>query len=147
MSMTPAARLPRTLAALTIAAGLAHLPVTPEHLREAPYVGVSFVVFAVVAVVLGAYCWLRPSDHRGVAVAGVLSAAAIVTYAATRLVAFPEIGDDVGNWAEPWGVVSVLLETAAVVVAVLSRRVVAGASLRAHVVRVGESAVPRRAAA
>ena len=42
----------------------------------------------------------------GVEVAGALCASASGAYAATRLIAFPQIGDDVGNWLERWGVVS-----------------------------------------
>lgn len=132
---------------LTIGAGLAHVPVTAEHLREAPYVGVSFVVFAVVAVALGGYLWWRPASRRGVDLAAVLCAAAVVTYAATRLVAFPQIADDVGNWADPWGVVSVTLEALAVVASAVSRRAVAVASPRARVVPAADSGVPRRAVA
>lgn len=145
--MTSAARISRAVSVLTIAAGLAHLPVTPQHLREAPYVGVSFAVFAVVAVAVGGYIWWRPQSARSVAAAGVLSAAAVVTYAATRLVAFPQIADDVGNWVEPWGVVSVLLESAAVVAAAISLRGVAGVSLHARVAQAEDSAAPQRAAA
>ena len=145
--MTLTTRTTRALAVLTAAAGLAHLPVTPEHLDEAPYVGVSFAVFAVVAVALGGYLWLRPAGRRGVEIAAALCAAAVATYGATRLIAFPQIGDDVGNWFEPWGVVSVALESLAVVVALVSRRVAAGASLPVHVAPAEGSAVPQRAAA
>jgi len=147
MSVTSTARATRALAVLTAAAGLAHLPVTREHLREAPYVGVSFAVFAAVGVALGIYLWVRPASRRGIAIAGALCAAAVATYAATRLVAFPQIGDDVGNWLEPWGVVSVVLEVLAVVAAVFSGRVVAAASRRVRAVPVVDSAAPQRAAA
>lgn len=147
MSMTQTARTTRTLAVLTIAAGLAHLPVTPEHLREAPYVGISFALFAAACVALGSSLWRRPLNRAGVDVAGALCTAALVTYAATRLVAFPQIGDDVGNWLEPWGVVCVTLESLAVVVAVVSRRGAVAASPRARAVEAEDSAVRQRAAA
>lgn len=42
---------------------------------------------------------------------------AILGYIATRLIAFPELAGDVGNWFEPLGVVSVLAECAAVAIA------------------------------
>lgn len=147
MSLTSSARVARALAVLTAAAGLAHLPVTREHLNEAPYVGVSFAVFAVVGVALGGYLWLRPTSRRAVELAGALCAAAVATYAATRLVAFPQIGDDVGNWLEPWGVVSVALETLAVVAAAVSLRGGVAASRPVHVVPAEGSAAPQRAAA
>jgi hypothetical protein len=147
MSMTQNARRTRALAVLVAAAGLAHLPVTPEHLREAPYVGISFALFAAAAVVLATCLWMRPRSGVGVVVAGALSAAALVTYVATRLVAFPQIADDVGNWLEPWGVICVALELAAVVVAVVSRRAGAAAWQPVPAVPAADSAAPRRVAA
>jgi len=135
------------LAVLTIAAGLAHLPVVPEHLEEAPYMGALFVAFAVVASLTGALLLLLRQRLWLVDAAGVLCAAAVVTYAATRLVAFPQIGDDVGNWLEPWGVVSIALETAVVVLAAVSRRAVAFASRSGPVSRAEQRAVQQRAVA
>ncbi len=38
-------------------------------------------------------------------------------YALTRLTAFPQLADDVGNWLEPLGVTSVLAETTVVLAA------------------------------
>lgn len=46
----------------------------------------------------------------------------IVGYAATRLVAFPMLADDVGNWLEPLGVVSIIAETIVVVASVAALR-------------------------
>jgi hypothetical protein len=51
------------------------------------------------------------------AAAGAVCGAAVATYAATRLVAFPQLADDVGSWFEPLGVVSVVAETAVVAAA------------------------------
>lgn len=145
--MNSTARVTRALAVVTVAAGLAHLPVTPEHLEEAPYVGVSFAVFAAVCLLAGGYLWVRPTSRRVITFVGGLCAVALATYAATRLVAFPQIGDDVGNWLEPWGIASIALEAAAVALAVLSDRAVAAASRPAHAVPVAGSAGPLRAAA
>jgi hypothetical protein len=136
----------RTLAAVSVAAGLAHLPVAPEHLREAPYLGVLFVVFAVIATALGALLWLCPANWA-VGSVGMLCGAAVVAYAATRLVAFPQISDDVGNWLEPWGVVSVALELVAVVIVGVNRHGAAAASRPAHAVRVAARAARPRAVA
>ena len=147
MSMTQAAGRARALSVLTVAAGLAHLPVTPEHLREAPYVGISFALFAASGVVLGGYLWARPRSRVAVVLAGSLCAAAVLTYVATRLVAFPQIGDDVGNWLEPWGVVSVTLEAMAVIAALVIRRGGAAFSRPSPRPPVEVEAVPQRAAA
>lgn len=104
------------VAALLVAAGVVHIPVTPEHLREAPYMGVAFAAFVVVAFVTAAVLAVR--DSRGVYLfVMALGAAAVLTYAATRVVAFPELGDDVGNWGETLGVLSIATEAAAVALA------------------------------
>ena len=108
-------------AALVVAiavAAVAHIPVIAPHLDEAPYMGVLFIVFTVacfglgVAVALTGKAWAYLAS---VAVCG----AGVVTYAATRLVAFPQLSDDVGNWFEPLGVVSVISEAVVVALALL----------------------------
>jgi hypothetical protein len=40
---------------------------------------------------------------------------AVIGYGATRLIAFPQLADDVGHWFEPLGMVSVVAESVAVV--------------------------------
>lgn len=101
------------VAALFVAAG-AHVPVIPEHLREAPYMGVLFVGFTAVAVALALLLAVRGAAPMPFAMAGLLCAAAIVAYCLTRLVAFPQLADDVGNWGEPAGVVSIASESVVV---------------------------------
>jgi hypothetical protein len=100
-------------------AALAHVPVIAPHLREAPYLGEEFIVLTAACALLGiavlvcdsaaAYCLVATTC--GLAIAG---------YAATRLLALPLVHDDVGNWLEPLGVLSVSAEAAAVVSAVLA---------------------------
>jgi hypothetical protein len=109
---------------LALAAGVAaaaHVPVIGEHLREAPYMGVLFVVLtsACVLLALAALVYDAPIVYGAAAVTCGL---AIIGYAATRLVAFPMLADDVGNWLEPLGVVSVLSESVVVVAAILALR-------------------------
>ena len=101
-------------------AGLAHVPPTSHHLAEAPYAGAAFVGFTLACVAL--LLALSSSPSRPVLLAsGVLCAVAIGTYAATRLVAFPGLAHDVGDWLDPYGVVSVAAE--ALVVAAAARAV------------------------
>jgi hypothetical protein len=92
---------------VTIAA--AHVPVTREHLTEAPYVGWSFIALEIAAVTL-AYVLVLRDTRRAWAAAAVLPTLAILGYALTRSVALPQIGDDVGNWTEPLGVVALSAE-------------------------------------
>ena len=111
-------RLPVAAAALVAAA--AHVPVTGEHLREATYIGVLFVVLEVVLGVLAVLLVLQ-AGRRVWAAAGIVPSAAVAAYVASRTVGLPQIRDDVGNWDEPLGVVSVVFESAMVLM-VLARR-------------------------
>ena len=98
------------VAATALVAAAAHVPVTGEHLREAPYIGVLFIALEVALVVLAGLVLVSSSRLVWWA-AAVVPALAIVAYAVSRTVGLPQIGDDVGNWTEPLGVVSVVAET------------------------------------
>ena len=108
-------RWPTAIALLVAAA--AHVPVIPEHLREAPYMGWLFVGFTVVAAITAVVVAVRGTAPAPFFAAGALCAAAIGAYALTRLIAFPELADDVGNWGEPLGVTSVASEAVVVALA------------------------------
>jgi hypothetical protein len=109
------------LVGAALVAAAAHVPVTGEHLAEAPYMGWAFVVFSAVCAGLALAAALR--DDRLVQGAMVLwCGGALATYAATRLVAFPLLADDVGSWVEPWGVLSVLSEAVTVALGVTALR-------------------------
>jgi len=104
-------------AALAVVIAAAHIPVTAEHLSEAPYIGWSFVALECVAVLLALMLVTRDIGITWMA-AGIVPALAIAAYVVTRSVALPQISDDVGNWTEPLGVVAVSAEALLVVVAV-----------------------------
>jgi hypothetical protein len=106
--------------ALLFVTALAHVPVIPDHLREAPYMGVLFVLFTLAAFTLAAVLAARPAAVL-YPVAGALCVAAVLAYAATRLVAFPQLADDVGDWTEPWGMVAVAAELGVVLVTAAAR--------------------------
>lgn len=102
---------------LLIIAAVAHVPVTVEHLKEAPYMGVLFGMFTVAALLVAGALAAGATSGRYV-VAAALCTAAVAAYVATRLVAFPLLSDDVGAWSEPLGLLSVGLETAVMLLAV-----------------------------
>ena len=107
-----------TVTAIGVAA-VAHVPVIAPHLEEAPSMGVLFIVFTGVCLALGAAILLTHKTwayRSAVAVCG----SAVLVYGATRLVAFPQLSDDVGNWFEPLGIVSVLSESVVVALALTS---------------------------
>jgi hypothetical protein len=106
--------------AALVAAG-AHVPVIAPHLDEAPYMGVLFVVLTVGCLVIATAALVR--DTAAVYALAVLTCGlAVLGYAATRLVAFPMLGDDVGNWLEPLGIISVVSELVVVGAAVMALR-------------------------
>jgi hypothetical protein len=115
--------LGRATASLAVVAGVAHVPVTPSHLEEAPYIGVLFVLLTTVMVV-GATLLLATDGSAAYAVLGLSAVAAVAAYAVSRTVGLPLMSDDIGNWAEPLGLVSIVSESllAVVCAVVLWRR-------------------------
>lgn len=93
------------------------MPLIGEHLEAAPYMGVLFILLTIACGLLAALVLWRDAPATYLA-AAVLCATAIAAYAATRLVPFPLLEDDVADWLEPLGVMAVLSELGVVVVAV-----------------------------
>ncbi|HEY0811999.1 MAG TPA: hypothetical protein VGE11_01860 [Pseudonocardia sp.] len=114
------------LAAAALAAAAAHLPVTGPHLQEAPYMGMAFILLISTLLVLTTAALTYDNTAVYIATA-VTCGLAITAYAATRTLTFPQLGDDVGNWLEPLGVVSVSCETVALASAVIVLRRTPGA--------------------
>ena len=114
----------RTPARFVVSAGallvaVAHILVTPEHLEEVPYLGILFVLLTIACSAIAIVVLVHDASLV-YAVAGGICAATILGYVATRLVAFPMLADDVGNWWEPLGVVSVISEGVVVVAALMA---------------------------
>lgn len=104
-----------------VVAAVAHIPVIKPHLAEAPYMGALFILLTAACLTLA----VTLTIHDGVVVyaLSVLTCGlAVVGYAATRMVAFPMLSDDVDNWLEPLGVVSICTETVVVIAACLAIR-------------------------
>lgn len=101
-------RYPAAVLALT--AGLAHVPVTPTHLQEAPYIGVLFILLTVACVLLAALLLIADSVAVWATVGGICLLA-VAAYIISRTIGLPLMADDIGNWLDPLGVVSVLTES------------------------------------
>lgn len=84
------------LAALALVAAAAHVPVIGPHLDEAPYLGEEFIVLtaACLLLALGA---LVCDSVAVYAMSALACGLAVIGYVITRLVAFPQLGDEVGN--------------------------------------------------
>jgi hypothetical protein len=95
-----------------------HVPLIPEHLEEAPYVGWLFVALSVVSVVFAVLVvrWDTPAVW---AASGQLTLLAVVGFVASRTVGLPQIADDIGNWTEPLGYPAVAAELLASLLAVV----------------------------
>ncbi|HEY6932248.1 MAG TPA: hypothetical protein VI452_02520 [Marmoricola sp.] len=114
----PPVRSPfRWAAALTllVTAGT-HIPLIPEHLEEAPYVGALFIALSLVSSILAVAVVVR--DVPAVwAISGTVTLLALVAFLVSRTVGLPQIGDDIGNWTEPLGYPALAAELATVVLA------------------------------
>jgi hypothetical protein len=104
---------------LLLVTAATHIPLVPEHLEEAPYIGVLFIALSVASVVLAVV--LIVADTPAVwAATGVMTALAVVAFVVSRTVGLPQIGDDIGNWTEPLGFPALAAEALAAVVAAVA---------------------------
>lgn len=94
--------------ALLVAAD-AHMPVTPEHLHEAPYIGALFLALTLVCLALVVALTLHDSPALYVATA-LVTGLAFLAYVLSRSIGLPQITDDIGDWLDPLGVASIVSE-------------------------------------
>ena len=73
---------------LAVSAGV-HAGLVPEHLREAPQIGVSFVLATGLLLAVAAAIAIRPDDRRAVRAAQVLIAGLLIAYLASRTTGIP----------------------------------------------------------
>ena len=108
---------------LLLLAGVAwiHFKDIPDKLGETAYLGWLYILLVVGCAAAGA--WLMSERWRwGYALGSLISAGAIVFFVLTRSVGLPNAKGDIGNWFEPAGIVSLLLEAAFLVVALSAGR-------------------------
>jgi len=79
--------------ACAISAGV-HLGLVPEHLHEAPALGVSFIVSVFLLALATVAVALRPNDLRAVRLTGLLLAGLLVAFAASRTTGLPLLQPD-----------------------------------------------------
>lgn len=119
---------------------VAHVPVTGDHLDEAPYIGALFIALEVVSAVV-ALVLLRRDSRATAAVAVLIGALAIIAYVVSRSAGLPQIEDDIGNWAEPLGVVSITAEAGMVLFGAAAMSRVGAAAVRRSVALAGSLAL------
>jgi hypothetical protein len=106
-------------AALGIVAGLAHVPVTPAHLQQAPYIGTLFIVFTTVSLLASTLLLISDSPAAWLVLAGSCLLA-VGAFVISRTLGLPLMSDDIGYWSDPLGIVSVATESAVVLLAAVA---------------------------
>lgn len=104
-----------------------HIPLIPEHLHEAPYVGVLFILIAVVSIVLAVAIVVRDLPLVWMT-SGTVTLLAFVAFLVSRTVGLPQISDDIGNWTDPLGYPALAGELVTFVLAALVLRRAAAAT-------------------
>ena len=118
------------MAANLVASGLAasagvHAGLVPEHLRETPQLGVSFVLATGLLLAVAGWVALRPGDRRAVRAGQVLIASVLVAYLASRTVGVPVFQPEVEH-LDPLGVSTKAVEMLAFLCALRLGRTLGG---------------------
>lgn len=107
-----------------------HVLDLPAKLKETPYLGYLYIVLIVAALVITERLFTVATQFDYLA-AGALAAAVLVAFVLNRTVGMPGAMDDIGNWLEPLGLLSLVVEafvvwqSAAAVMAIRRIRVLA----------------------
>lgn len=101
-----------------VAAGLfgiaaVHLADLPDKMEEVPYLGWAYIGLIAASLMLAEFVITR-ADRRLMGASAALSAAVLVGFAINRTIGMPNAMDDIGNWTEPLGMISLLIEAAVV---------------------------------
>jgi hypothetical protein len=88
---------------------LVHVMQAPDAFHEIGYLGALFVAVVVGSLALAAVL-TRTSDDRTWAAAGALPALVLLGYVISRTVGLPGFTGDIGEWSEPAGLASMVLE-------------------------------------
>jgi hypothetical protein len=133
-------RWPAAAAALVTAA--AHLPVIPQHLTEVPYIGWLFIGLTAVCV-LGAIALTVYDSAVTWTILAASCLAAAAGYLLSRGPGLPGMPDDIGDWTNPLGLISILTESLVVLLALgaLHARRAAHQVLRATTILVGSATI------
>ena len=117
------ATLPRVLGALLLLAiAVVHYLDLGGKLAETPYLGYLYVALMAGSVVAAGLLFYRP--RAGWTLGGLLALGVFVAYCLSRTTGLPNATDDIGNWGEPLGVASLIVEGVMVLLsaAMLGRR-------------------------
>jgi hypothetical protein len=100
---------------------LIHAIDLPDKLEETPYIGVLYILLIAACVGLAALAALRWSNRLW-ALGTLVAASPLAGYVLTRTVGLPGARDDIGNWGEPLGIASIVVEVITLAVCVAAAR-------------------------
>ncbi|OLV18932.1 hypothetical protein [Deinococcus marmoris] len=101
--------------------GFIHFRDIPDKLGETAYLGWLYILLVAGCAAAGA--WLLSSHWKnGYGLGLLISAGSIIFYVLTRTTGLPNAKDDIGNWAEPSGIIALVMEVAFVVLSVIQLR-------------------------
>ncbi len=101
-----------TGAALMLGVAYIHLLDLPGKMAEVPYLGYLYIALMIGSLLTIGLLFYKP--HAGWTLGGALALGAIIAYCLNRTVGLPYALDDIGNWGEPLGVASLVVEGAMV---------------------------------
>jgi hypothetical protein len=88
---------------------LVHVLLLPDAFRAVDYLGLLFIVAIVLALCLIA-ALTRMSDERVWAATGALPALVLIGFVLSRTSGLPGFTEEIGNWSEPLGLLSLVFE-------------------------------------
>ena len=80
-----------------------------SHMKDPLYIGVGYYLIEL-AGVAAALMLLARANRRGLALALGVATAPFLGYVLSRTVGLPAAMDDIGNWTEPLGLISLVVE-------------------------------------
>lgn len=117
--LSPQSHLARRAVAAVGLGGIAliHALDLPGKITETPYLGVGYIGIIIASLLL-AEMLLRRDDHRAWLATAGLSLLVVGGFVVNRTVGMPGAMGDIGNWLEPLGLASLVVEAMVVLTAV-----------------------------
>lgn len=117
---------PATMRSVALMIGLVgiiavHVMDLPGKMEEVPYIGFMYIGVILVAGFL-IHRIISGATRYDYLAAAALAAAVIVGYIVNRTVGMPGATDDIGNWWEPLGFLSVVVEAWVIVLGLMAAR-------------------------
>lgn len=100
-------------AALMLGVAYIHYLDLGGKLEEVPYLGYMYIALIIGSLFAAGLLFVRP--RAGWTLGGTLALLTFIGYCINRTVGMPGAMDDIGNWSEPLGVASLIVEGTMVV--------------------------------